>query len=318
MGKLILEDRRLGGLRLDIDPEIGAGITFLGWQDEPGRFLPLLRPAHQDAAHFNDLSSYSLAPWSNRIAGAMLAWCGKTQALQADWPDGTAIHGLVKDMPWHVRQRSPVSAVLALSSGDNPGLPYPWAFETEVVYRIDGGVLSAELSVKHIAGGSSPDPMPAGLGFHPYWLRNLGEEPEDVTVRLNGLRRYPCKGMIPVGPPVEDEVTRYLAEGRPLSALTLDDVFLGSCDGAEIVWPRSRIRARYTCSEELGHAVIYTGPPEPKSDRDRIFCLEPVTMVNNGFNLESRGERATGVRALRVGESMRVSWSVKVVRIQGA
>jgi aldose 1-epimerase len=160
--------------------------------------------------------------------------------------------------------------------------------------------------------------MPAGLGFHPYWLRDLGEGPEEVTARVPDLRRYPCKGMIPVGPPAVDDVTRHLAEGRPLSTLTLDDVFLGSSDGAEITWPRSKLRVSYGCSPELGHLVVYTGPTEPKTFRDRIFCIEPVTMVNDGFNLASRGEPATGVSALRIGESMRATWSVRVERIQGA
>jgi galactose mutarotase-like enzyme len=41
-----------------------------------------------------------------------------------------------------------------------------------------------------------------------------------------------------------------------------------------------------------------------------FFCLEPVSMVNDGFNLESRGWKGTGVRALGVGETMSVWWTV--------
>src|SRR5437867_505839 len=104
--------------------------------------------------------------------------------------------------------------------------------------------------------------------------------------------------MIPTGRPVADEVTRNLEAGRPLDSLSLDDVFLGSSDGAEILWPGSGVRVRYSCSRELGHTVVFTGAPDTSGRMPEFFCLEPVSMVNDGFNLATRGWEGAGVRSL--------------------
>lgn len=300
-------------VRVRIIASLGAGVAELSFRAASGEWLPLLRTAPEPVTWFNDLAAYLLVPWSNRIAGGAFEWLGKIYNPEADWPDGAAIHGRVKDKPWRIVQRSPVSLLLAFSSTDHPQAGWPWAYDAEVLYVVGDGELRVGVRVAHRAGGGGADPMPVGVGFHPFWNRSLRGEPDDVNIRVpGGLRRYPCKGMIPVGSPAEDDVTRDLVDGRPLGALELDDVFLGSADGAEIAWTRAGVRVRYSCSSDLGHTVLFTGSAGSDGAMPGFFCLEPASMVNDGFNLISRGWADTGVRALRPGESMRAEWRVGV------
>src|SRR5687767_4244082 len=82
---------RLGGLDLGDGPllrEWAEGLDWAAW------------------------GSYPLLPWSNRIPGGRLK-LGRIDAhLPVNWPDGSAIHGLVASCPWSVRDRSDDSASL--------------------------------------------------------------------------------------------------------------------------------------------------------------------------------------------------------------
>lgn len=301
-------------LRLEIDPSLGAGIAGL-WirRGGPGRgFWPLLRPAPPDAAYFNALSSYFLAPWPNRIAGATLRWHGLTYALSPDWPDGSAIHGCVKDQPWQLVERTPVSATLEFTSSTST--PFPWPFRCAATYRLTPDSLITDLSLHALRGGGGPEsPMPAGLGFHPFFMRTLWDPADRVTIRCALAGRYPAREMLPTGPARRDDITAHLAAGLPLGNLALDDVFLGSCDGATITWPASGVRVTLSCSPALGHTVLYTGQPDPKTGAMHpFFCFEPVTMVNNGFNLFDAGWPDTGVASLLPGESLSARWTLRL------
>lgn len=326
MARLVLEH---GGIRAEIEPRIGAGLAGLWWHVPGWGLTPVMRNAGEGVTWFNDLACYVLAPWSNRIAHGEFEWKGKRHRITPNWPDGTAIHGLVKDRAWTIRERSPVSAVLecAVAAGEPGG--FAWGFLCRVSYEVGENSLRAVLEVRNESDAA--DPMPVGAGFHPFWLRALDGGSDEAVIRLAGLRRYPCEGMIPTGDASEDDVTVALggaSEHRPLSAavggtrwgsdgseaglevgrMTLDDVFAGSAHGAEILWARSGVRARYRCSAELGHTVVFTGMAGS-------FCLEPVTMVNDGFNLVSRGVSGTGVREIGRAESLRLEWGVEFGRI---
>src|SRR5690348_2818133 len=115
MGRIVIENERL---RLWVEPGLGAGISDLSLRGPVRAWWPLMRRAPEGARWFNDLSCYLLAPWSNRIAGARFVFRGREYRVRADWPDGTAIHGLVKDRHWRIVERTPVTAILALESAE--------------------------------------------------------------------------------------------------------------------------------------------------------------------------------------------------------
>ena len=119
-----------------------------------------------------------------------------------------------------------------------PAQGWPWLFEAEVSYEVRGGEFGTEVLITHRAGGSCADPMPVGIGFHPFWNRSPRGEVDDVRLKLGELKWYPCKGMIPIKKPASRD-PHVLRMETSLGTVAMDDVFLGSADGAVIEWPRA-------------------------------------------------------------------------------
>ncbi len=299
MNRVVIDTARL---HLEIEPDLGAGVADFSLRRGDGTLAPLMRRAPEHAASFDDLSCYTLVPWCNRIAHARFRFRGRELRLRPDWPDGTAIHGDAKHRPWRVLDRSPVAARFAIDSRDFSNTNWAWPYLGIIRYDLFDDGLVIDLSVRNL--GDSV--MPAGLGLHPFWMRGLRAE-EDCELSTSIRARYPAVGMIPTGPAEPDEVSRRLGSGQALGVRTLDDVFTCGESSQEsgwatIRWPRTGISLRMECSPSLRHAVVYSplegGRPRP------WFCLEPVSMVNDGFNLMQRGQGGTGVVVLGPGERM--------------
>jgi aldose 1-epimerase len=60
-------------------------------------------------------------------------------------------------------------------------------------------------------------------------------------------------------------------------------------------------------SPPLRHLVIYVPPGQDH------FCIEPVSHVNDGFNLLERGTEGTDVRVLAPGETLGAAVRFRVV-----
>lgn len=291
-------------LRTEVLPGLGGGIAGLSLR-RGGGWVNLMRPTPEAPAGFNDLSCYVLAPWSNRIAGATFEFGGERYSLRADWPDGTAIHGDVKSRALRLLDRSPCSVRLEYDGAAPEGRNWPWPYRVQLRYEVDDRRLECEAHVMN----RGRTPMPAGLGFHPFWLGALDGGEAELRLAANAAGRYPCRGMIPTGPARADAVSMAINGGTRISEHRLDDVF--ACDGplsAELAWPRAGVRLRYRCSEALGHLVVYTG-----LERELSFaCIEPVSMVNDGFNLGARGWEGTGVRVVPPGGRLEACWVIEV------
>jgi len=295
-------------LRLALDPALGAGVTRLDLNRGDGAWTPLWRPALPQTTHFNDLACYTLAPWSNRIAGGRFAWQGEQHELLPDWPDGTAIHGCVKDRPWRILDRSPVSARFGYDAALDPSPGFPFSFRALIRYEIDGASLRIDLD---LINADPSRTMPAGLGLHPYFQRRLWSDDDDLRLTLPVVSRYAAPRMLPLSPPEDDAVCTALRLGTRLSGVLLDDCFLGSLDGARIDYPASGVTLRLGASGAFTHTVLYTG--RGMAEQPPFFCLEPVTMVNNGFNLTGRGWH-DGVVALAPGARLSARFTLDVER----
>jgi aldose 1-epimerase len=326
MSRILLQTPEL---RLGIRSDVGGGVDEFAFASSDGSFVPLWRTAPAAASWFNELSSYTLLPWSNRIAGGAFEFGGTRRELRRDWPDGTAIHGSVKDLPWRILDRSPFSARLGFESADHGTAEksrcnWPWRFGAVQRYELDGFTLRMDLEITN----RSDEPMPAGAGWHPFFPRTLGvgaakgtqgacdQTPlDEIVVRAPVAGRYPARGMLPTGPAVMDGMCERLARGEHFSDLDLDDVFLLRREGEacfSVEWPSSRVRLDVTGSPDLSHMVVYSGRGED-GKKLPFVCVEPVTMVNDGFNLAARGWSGTGVRTVEPGETWSVwaEWKVR-------
>ncbi|MFZ5480556.1 MAG: aldose 1-epimerase [Myxococcota bacterium] len=260
-------------LLLHLAPDVGAGVLAF----ESLAHGPLMAPSGGELG----ASSFLMVPYSNRVADGAFTFHGRRVRL--DEPERHAIHGVVRKRPWEVVSATATAATLRYRHG---GGAWPWPFLAEVDYALDGASLVTRLRVRNLGD----DRMPAGLGFHPYFVR------EDAVVGFRVAGIYPdAHGTrIPSGPASPPDPGRDFSTPRALDPDAFMDFCAHGWDGrATIAWPGRGIGL--DVRSDLGHLVFYN-PPAP------WFALEPVSNANDGFNLFARGDATSGVRVLAPGE----------------
>lgn len=125
-----------------------------------------------------------LAPWPNRVEGAVWWHDGREHRLEVTEPDlGHANHGLLATTDFVVVRRSAVAVELGARVDAPPG--YPFRLDVRVRYRLRPDGLAVRLAVRN----TGTEPAPVALGAHPY-LR-LGDAPvDDLRIRVDADARY--------------------------------------------------------------------------------------------------------------------------------
>ncbi|OYW29129.1 MAG: aldose epimerase [Caulobacter sp. 12-67-6] len=158
---IVLEN---GAARLQLAPDIGgavAGFTVDGHD--------ILRPMARGATDALDASSFPLVPFCNRIPNGRFTFHGRAVVLRPNLGDHPhPLHGQGWRGPWTVESASGAQARLAY---DHAPSDWPWAYRAEQRFILGERGLRLELSVTNTGDA----PMPAGLGFHPYFPRRSGE-----------------------------------------------------------------------------------------------------------------------------------------------
>ncbi|MHA7814078.1 MAG: aldose epimerase family protein [Phycisphaerales bacterium] len=297
---IILE---LETIRLTISPSVGASIVSLERCDPRGRWAHVLREMPANAGDASDAASFLMLPWTNRVKDARYRFDGQDHTLIANHSDGTAIHGVARDHAWSLTDRSPITARMIYEHRADESCPF--SFGGVARYEIAPDRVEMDLSVTNL----SEHAIPAGLGHHPYFHRHLHSDADDLRISMDVSGRYACEGCIPSGEISDDKACELLRSGGPIGNPGLDDVFAGFGGRAVLEWGASGVRMTMSCSEQLGHVVVYT-PREQDGSPNEFVCIEPVTMVNDGFNLHDHGQAHTGVRVLAPGETLRTRTSL--------
>ena len=296
-------------LRVQIDSTLGAGISDFSLLSPNGHWTPLLRRAPSPNSNPEQLGCFIMMPWPNRVNEARFNWQGRDYELDANGPDGSAIHGEVRTRPWKIRHRTPQSTVLTFNTRDHDSLRFPWDYQARVRYEVSPTGLEIDLSVTNI----SDTPGPFGMGLHPYFMRRLWADDDAVELRLPVTGHYPSENCIPTGEPVADDLCDVLNAGGPLAGEPLDDLFTVDGFTADLNWPSSGVRLRMTASEAATHAVVYTPQASPGSESSASwFCVEPMTMATDAVNRAEQGKTTTGVRTLEPGESLHLDVNVGI------
>lgn len=262
-----------GNVRATLYPGEGGR---LGQLEVRGRKL-LRGPEKADDGRWSSWGAFPLLPWSNRVPGGRIEFEGRTLEVPVNRPeDGTAIHGLVADVPWAVRHESPVSATLEV--------------EVEVGSYHVGGRQAFALTPHHLdleleVTNLGAERVPVGLGLHPWFAAS--------PVAVPATKRFPGEPM-PTGPAQRVTADEDLHE--PGLPGPMDRCYTG-LDGS--VAEVAGIRLRW--SDAVTSVVVFTGVP-------KWVCVEPVTMANDGFRMHATGEPGSGVVALDPGEATRVAY----------
>ncbi|MFI5443855.1 aldose 1-epimerase [Polaromonas sp. UC242_47] len=276
-------------LRCDIKPDLGACISGLWLGD-----IPVLRstPANE-LLSVRLAGSYPLVPFSNRVGHATLKWQGTSHPLvQNNGPEPHAIHGLGWQRPWQVLEQN--DELLMLACEHRADASWPFAFDASQTFRLHGNTLELTLSMTN----QSATPAPAGLGWHPYFVKRPGSH---LVFEATG--RWEMSGeKLPTH--------RQPSSGLDLdcAALDVDHCFDGWTGVAHL--RDELLSTRITSS--LRRLVVFTN-----NTRDFV-AIEPVSHVNNAVNLMQAGAGnadALGIQVLAPGESMSAHMSLQVERV---
>ena len=276
-GDLLLH---VGAARAVLRPQAGGRVCSLTLVHPDGHAVPVLYPytdAGVDPLNWAKGGIYPLVPYSNRIAQGQLQTATGTVALPPHpnaYPN--TLHGHAHGLPWAVVSHDDTSAHLRL---DSPACAaWPWHLQADMRFRLTASSLQLDLSLTHLGSGD----MPAGIGFHPYFLHN-----QNARLRYHAGRRWSADAdYLAHGSEALPQAEAYEAP-KPLPAGTLTD-YLSEWDGVlDLELPEGELLHLQT-DAVLSHLVVHR-PPQPL-----YLCLEPVSHVADGFNLAARGVPGTG------------------------
>ena len=274
------------GLVCTIEEELGGCIAGL-WLDGE----PVLRSTAGTPASARQSGSYPLVPFSNRIERATLRWQGTSHPLvNNNAPEPHSIHGVGFERPWSVLDSDNSFAMLAYEHRADAA--WPFAFDSSQVLRLRGKSLELTLSLTN----QSHHPAPAGLGWHPYFVK-----------RPASRVAFDATGRWEMGPD-KLPTTRSPSEGLDADSATLD---IDHCfDGWSGVATVRDELLHITIRSSLSRLVVFTTPA-----RDTV-AIEPVSHVNNAISSVASGAdgESLGLVTLQPGETLSAQMSIEVER----
>ena len=273
-----------GQLRLELSPSIGGAISAFEWVHGETAY-PVLRKCHRPLEKVLEADCFPLVPFANRIRGGHFTFRGREVPLTPNMAgDPSPLHGQGWLNPWRVEEATGATAVLTYHH--EPG-EWPWSYEARQRFDLDDGGCGIVLSCRN----TSSDPMPCGLGLHPY---------------------FPC------GPNTRIDT-------QVSVAWTIDDKVLPvACVPAT---GRYDLHDRRACGQDLDNGFGEWGGEARMSDPDwpydvrlsspdarffqlyspfqgGIFVAEPVTHANAALNAPEADWPKLGMRVLDPGEEM--------------
>ena len=233
-----------------------------------------------------------LAPWANRLDQDGYYANGKKYQLNPDLAnfrrDGNRkpIHGLlVYSSLWHVTaMKADSNGAWVTSRLDFWRYPelmeqFPFAHTIDMMYRLAKGALEVETTLQN----QSTEPMPVGIGFHPYF--QVHDAPRDEW-RVHVAARDKLT-LSPQLIPTGERTPVQLPDLVSLGGVQLDDVFsnlkTGADGRAEFSVHGKNEKVTVTYGPKYTVAVVYAPPGKG------FICFEPMSAITNAFNLAHAG-----------------------------
>lgn len=270
--------------------------------------VPYVETFAKDAAKPPMAAGSVLVPWPNRVAGARWEFDGKPQDLEVTEPArGNAIHGLVRFQPWRVVIRERTRITLALDVPVQAG--WPIALRIGLRYTVGRRGLMVEHDVRNIGD----QPVPFGVGCHPY--PRAGRTPRDecqLQLAAHTVLPRDETTLIPNGPPAD--VTGTDVDFRTpvgLAGRDLDTPF-GDCRPEEDGLIHHRLTSatggvEMWADPDFRWVQVFTPNdfPDPAGGTKSALAIEPMTCppdaLNSGIDLITvvPGENWSGRWGLR-------------------
>jgi aldose 1-epimerase len=279
--------------KLEIAPNLGASIKSLTAK-QGSNSQAVMRVTPDTALNGNSaspFSSFTLAPFSNRIRDAKFMFENLEYQLRATASDGSTQHGDVRNRAWQVI-RGENSLICSFDSRNIPDFNFPFPIRMNVIYALREKNFEIQLELENVGDKN----IPAGFGLHPYFVRNL-KGSVDVKLEFQAAGIYetdssfiPVEGMKPIPENFDFSISRVVGD------TPLNHVF-GSWNGTALLEYASQTLS-LEASEVFSHLCVFAAP-------DGTLAVEPISHCTDGFNLLHQGVQNTGVKILQPGESLR-------------
>lgn len=246
-----------------------------------------------------------LVPWPNRVRDGQWTYEGRTLQLDITEPHlGNALHGLLRNTPYQLVERSTDSICLRAQVFPQNG--YPFRLDTRVRYTVVADGIEVTHTVRNIGSSCAP----VAIGAHPFLA--IGDVVGDkLTLTVSADHHIEVDDRLnPIGVASVHETEWDLSEGKVVSTLDLDDAWSGLTvtDGGSTHWlsaPDGRTVSLWA-DEQFGYVQVFITREFPRrGELITAVAIEPMTAPADAFN---SGE---GLRWIQPGDSWSVSWAVR-------
>jgi aldose 1-epimerase len=202
--------------------------------------------------------SFPMAPWVGRLRHGRLAVDGEIVQLPVNAPPH-ALHGLVTERAWQLISADGRTVELAVELGRESADPWPWRC------RIVQTVALAEDRIDVTLAVHTERPMPADIGWHPWFVRELPTDDGPVSVQwdVDGGQVY-----------LNDADGLPSGELGPPPPSPWDYCFTGLTRPPTVRWPGL---LELTVDSDCDHWVLY-------DEEQPGVCVEPWTGPPNSLN----------------------------------
>lgn len=243
-------------------------------------------------------ASFHMLPYSNRIRDGRFEHQG--EVIQLDHADVHAIHGALRKLPWQLVDHDSSSLICRFRSSEHKLVNWPWPISAEIEQRISGDTLSSRIKLTN----DGQTDMPAGFGWHPYFVRTVNGSEATLTLPVSGVFPDEAGDCLPDGAAVDLPAELDFRVARALDADQRIDCCLAGLNGQCIIdWTNGGIKLVMQSSSECEYLILFN-PDMPH------FAVEPVTNANDAFNLASRSIES-GKRILSPGESLEATMVIR-------
>lgn len=241
-----------------------------------------------------------LFPFPGRLRDGRFTFEGKTYQLPLnDSVKQNAIHGFTPRNPWRVGAVGTVPE-WAMVGGDfdlQHDLPaavglWPGEFHISVAYHLHADRLRVQATVEN----RGAEPLPFGLGYHPYFrLPGIADPDIDGHVLQANVSQFwqADADNLPTGVREAIPPTLDFRQPRPIGTTGLDHVFAGVTtelppvgelrELAVLSHPQAAGRLRVLADASFRELVLFTPPHR------RAIAIEPYTCSADAANLAARG-----------------------------
>lgn len=241
------------------------------------------------------------APWPNRIADGAYNWNGVIQHLPLNEADrGTALHGLVFDVPWEVAAHGVDELTMRCTVNASKG--YPTSLALAVNYRLASDGLHCTVTATNTGAATAP----YGVCPHPYLV--AGDFPMDEW-----MLSFPATSYLAVTPdrllpvdlhPIDGHAFDF-RRSRVIGATQIDHAFTGLGTAPQLLLSDpAGTHVGMSWDESCPWLQIHTADKADGSANRLGLAVEPMTCPPDAFN------SGTNVVVLEPGATHSVRWRI--------